>query len=263
MKYFVLIALLTLSLGVYSQKKRDVPTKKGRLVWAEEFNYKGQPDSTKWGYEEGFVRNKESQYYTRARKENCYVEKGNLVIESKKEQYKDAQYTSASINTLGKKSFEGDIRIEVRAKLPSGKGIWPAIWMMGDNIRQVGWPKCVEFDIMEFVGHTPNVVHANLHWYDNISQKHAAKGAQTTRTDLHTNYHVYGLVRKGDQISVFVDDEYYFSMKAEASAYKDSFTSPLYLLLNTAVGGEWGGEIDDSIFPQKYYIDYVRVYKPE
>lgn len=260
-KSSLLLTLLGISSAAFSQPMQADGNIKGTLIWADEFNYMGLPDSTKWDYEEGYVRNKESQYYTRGRLENCYVKNGSLVIASKKEEYKGAQYTSASINTLGKQSFEGDMRVEIRAKLPSGKGIWPALWMMGDNIKQVGWPKCVEFDIMEFVGHTPNTVHANLHWYDMVTGKHAAKGAQTIRTDLHKKYHVYGLERKGDQISIFIDDEYYFTMNAADSAFKDSFTNPLYLLINTAVGGEWGGEIDDKIFPQKYYIDFVRVYK--
>lgn len=261
--YFITAILLTLSASAMSQSKSTTAHKKGKMIWAEEFNYKGLPDPAKWGYEEGFVRNNEKQYYAAVRQENSYVQGGNLVIESRKEQYKTANYTSASINTLGKQSFAGDIRVEVRAKLPSGKGIWPAIWMMGDNVNQIGWPKCGEFDIMEFVGHTPGVIHANIHWFDTPSGKKVSKGGQIKRTDLHKAFHVYGLERKGDSISIFLDDEYYFTLKADAGVYKDSFSSPLYLLLNTAIGGDWGGEIDDSIFPQKYYVDYVRVYKLE
>jgi beta-glucanase (GH16 family) len=259
-KFNYLMAFLAFGFTVTAQTKSN-NVAKGTIVWADEFNYKGLPDPKKWSYEEGFIRNREKQYYTRARAENSYVKDGSLIITSLKEKYRDAEYTSASINTLGKQSFAGDIRVEVRAKLPSGKGIWPAIWMMGDNVQQVGWPKCAEFDIMEFVGHTPNTVHANLHWYDTLTSGHAAKGAQTTRQDLHTAFHTYGLERKGDSIRIFVDDEYFFSMKGADNALKSSFTDPLYLLLNTAVGGEWGGDIDDTIFPQRYFIDYVRVFR--
>lgn len=239
-------------------------TTKKTLIWSDEFNKNGLPDATKWGYEEGFIRNRESQYYTRARLENCYVKDGNLIIASLKEKYKDAEYTSASINTLGKQHFEGDFRVEIRAKIPSGKGIWPALWMMGANINQVGWPKCFEFDIMEFVGKEPNVIHGTFHWWESDtdqSKQHKSKGSRLTFNDLHEKYHIYGLERKGDSAKVFVDDKLLFSMAAPANAYKDSFSSPVYLLMNTAIGGEWGGEIDDSIFPQKFYIDYVRVFK--
>lgn len=236
------------------------------LVWRDEFKGKGLPDSTKWGYEEGFIRNRESQYYTRARLENCYVKDGKLVLESLKEKYKNAGYTSASINTLGKQHFEGDFRIEIRAKIPFGKGIWPALWMMGSNVNQVGWPKCFEFDIMEFVGKEPGTIHGTFHWWEPDNDKakqHKSKGSKIMIDDLHKKYHVYGLERNGDTATVFVDGKVFFSMSAPVNAYKDSFTSPVYLLMNTAVGGEWGGPVDDSIFPQKFFVDYVRVFKLE
>lgn len=263
--YLLIAGLMTTAvLPSIAQTNITPSTKKKVLIWKEEFNYKGLPDSTKWDYETGFVRNKEKQYYTKARIENAYVTKGNLVIESKREKYKDADYTSASINTLGKQHFSGDFRIEIRAKLPFGKGIWPALWMMGSNRPQVGWPKCVEFDIMEFVGHTPNTVYGTLHWWDSEAVKpntHKSKGNNVKLDDIHEKYHVYGLEREGDKVTVFIDNNYYFSMSAPATAYKDSFTSPVYLLINTAIGGTWGGNIDDSIFPQKFYVDYVRVFQ--
>jgi beta-glucanase (GH16 family) len=220
--------------------------------------------TTKWGYEEGLLRNNEKQYYTKDRIENCYEENGNLVIESKKENYKDASYTSASINTLGKYSFTGNIRVEVRAKIPDGKGIWPAIWMLGTNIPTVGWPRCGEIDIMEYVGHSPDIVWGTLHWWDSTSteaNKHLSKQGKLFFDDLHTHYHVYGMERKGRRIQLFVDDNYYFELTVPSTAYPGSFTGPLYLLLNTAIGGSWGGPVDDSIFPQKFYVDYVRVYR--
>lgn len=192
------------------------------------------------------------------------MQDGYLVIESRKENYDSAGYTSASINTLEKKAFAGDFRIEVRAKLPSGKGIWLAIWMMGTNRKQVGWPRCSELDIMEFVGHTPNTVWGTLHWLDSTASNNRndlSKGSKLLVADLHTNFHVYGLERKGVSIQLFVDSTYYFQFTVPATAYPGSFTGPVYLLLNMAVGGGWGGEIDDAIFPQNFYVDYVRVYK--
>ncbi len=238
--------------------------KKGKLIWKEEFNGKGLPDATKWGYEEGFVRNKEMQFYTKARLANCYQENGNLVIKSIKEKYDTAEYTSASINTFGKYSFTGDIRIEVKAKLPAGQGIWPAIWMMGTNRTQVGWPRCSEIDILEFVGNTPKTVFGTLHWWDSTAtadRSHFSKGNKLLFDDLHSSFHVYGMERKGNRIQLFVDEQIYFSTTVSPTSYPDSFTGPLYLLINTALGGSWGGQIDDAIFPQKFYLDYVRAYK--
>lgn len=263
----ILLLLFAVLLSCLAKAQQPALTslgKKGKMLWHDEFNDKGLPDAEKWGYEEGFVRNKERQYYTKARIENCYQADGNLVIESRKEKYDTAEYSSASINTQGKYSFEGDVRIEVRAKLPAGKGIWPAIWMMGTNRTQVGWPRCSEIDIMEFVGQTPGTVWGTLHWWDSAAsdnKKHLSKGNKLLFDDLHINYHVYGVERKGNQIQLFVDDVIYFSYSAPPTAYPQTFVGPLYLLINTAIGGGWGGDIDDSIFPQKFYVDYVRAYK--
>ena len=244
--------------NVAIEKKQDV------LLWADEFNGTGLPDPSKWGYEGGFIRNSEKQYYTLKRTQNVRQEGGYLVIESLKEDFQGADYTSASINTLDKISFDGDIRVEVSAKLPDGKGIWPAIWMMGINIKQVGWPQCSELDIMEFVGKTPDKVFGTLHWKDSTStgpNMRKSIGNNLIVTDLHTTFHVYSLERKGNTISLFIDGKNYLTFSTPATAYPKTFTGPLYLLLNTAVGGSAGGAIDDSIFPQKFIIDYVRVYK--
>jgi len=267
MKRFRLIPMVLVMMMIINcvnAQKVATEKSKGALIWADEFNGTGLPDPSKWGYEVGFVRNNEKQYYTLERTKNVRREDGNLVIESLKEDFQGANYTSGSINTLDKKSFEGDIRVEVRAKLPQGKGIWPAIWMMGANIKQVGWPKCGELDIMEFVGHTPGKVFGTLHWWDSSpakEDKHLSKGNNLMVSDLHTTFHVFSLERKGKTISLFIDGKNLLTFAAPATAYENTFTGPLYLLLNTAIGGSWGGEIDDSIFPQKYLIDYVRVYK--
>jgi len=128
-----------------------------KLVWSDEFDRPGLPDPAKWGYEKGFVRNQEKQYYTEARKENARVEGGMLIIESRREEYRNAHYTSASLTTQGTASWTYG-RMEMRAKLPTGRGIWPAFWMLGINESQVGWPACGEIDIMELVGFHPEVV---------------------------------------------------------------------------------------------------------
>ena len=166
---FTLITLIAVASGVAAAERK--------LVWSDEFNYQGLPDPAKWGYETGFVRNHESQYYTKERKENARVENGHLVIECRKEQFTPANhvpvnYTAASLITQNKASWQYG-RIEVRAKLPHGKGVWPAIWMLGTNITQVGWPRCGEIDIMEFIGKEPKNIFGTLHFsVDGLSLIH-------------------------------------------------------------------------------------------
>jgi beta-glucanase (GH16 family) len=238
-------------------------TKKYALIWSEEFNYGGLPDSTKWSYETGYLRNNEKQYYTYKRSENARVEDGMLVIESRKENWKGFAYTSASINTLGKDSFPVNSRMEIRAKMPKGKGIWPALWMMGTDIKTVHWPACGEIDIMEYLGRTPGVIYGTFHWQDasrSDSALHRFKGDSTRFNDASENFHVYGVERTADKLSFFVDDKYFFDFKTDSTVKKDLFQHPYFLLINTAVGGDWGGDVDSTIFPQKYYIDWVRVF---
>jgi beta-glucanase (GH16 family) len=238
-------------------------TKKYTLVWSEEFNYTGLPDSTKWSYETGYLRNNEKQYYTYKRSENARVEDGMLVIESRKENWKGFAYTSASINTLGKDSFPVNSRIEIRAKLPKGRGIWPALWMMGTDINKVDWPSCGEIDIMEYLGRTPGVIYGTFHWQDasrSDSAIHRQKGDSTRINDASDNFHVYGLERTADKLSFFVDDKYFFDFKPDSAVKKDLLQHRYYLLINMAVGGDWGGDVDSTIFPQKYYVDWVRVF---
>lgn len=237
-----------------------------KLVWAEEFNVDGLPDPTTWGYEVGLIRNQEAQYYTAGRSENARVEGGCLVIESRKEDYAGATYTSASINTLGQREFSYG-RIEVRAKIPTGVGSWPAIWMMGTDIAQSGWPECGEVDIMENVGYEPDTIYATVHSPGSVHDPgRVDKGGQITVPTPYAGFHVYALEWRPDCLDFFVDGHRYFSY-AKDSRYPDywRFGKPFYLLLNTAIGGTWGGQqgIDDRIFPLRYFIDYVRYYQWE
>jgi beta-glucanase (GH16 family) len=255
-----------------------------KLVWSDEFNYQGLPDPNKWGCEEGFVRNEEQQYYTHARMENARVEirhtnggqEGVLVIEGRKEKFKNpkynpqrskdwrnreyAEYTSASLITLNKASWQYG-RVEVRAKLPQGQGVWPAIWMMGTNIGQVGWPACGEIDIMEFVGHTPNTVYANIHY--SKDGRHKSGGGKIDANQPFGNFHIYAIEWYPDRMEYFFDDNKYFTydLKQADEKGENPFRKPQYLLMNLALGGDWGGKIDDNILPQQYLIDYVRVYQ--
>ncbi|MDP6636369.1 MAG: DUF1080 domain-containing protein [Phycisphaerae bacterium] len=247
-----------------------------KLVWSDEFDYEGLPDKKKWGYEEGFVRNRELQYYTRARKENARVENGVLVIEGRKEKFRNPKYksgskrwseqrqfascTTASLITLNKAHWKYG-RIEVRAKLPRGKGVWPAIWTLGTNRTSIGWPRCGEIDIMEFVGKDPNRVHANAHYA--VDGKRRSNGGKLKTDKPYEDFHIYAIEWSPDRMDFFFDKtKYHTFIIDKAGKGKDNpFRKPHYLLMNLALGGSWGGPLDDTVLPQKYLIDYVRVYE--
>jgi len=245
-----------------------------KLVWSDEFDYEGLPDPKKWDYEEGFVRNNEMQYYTRARLQNARVENGVLVIEGLKEPFRNlryksgskawqeqpefASYTAASLITLNKSSFQYG-RIEVKAKLPQGKGVWPAIWMLGTNMSDVGWPRCGEIDIMEFVGKDPNRIHGTVHYA--IDGRHGADGGKLKTDKSFSGFHVYAIEWFEDRIDFFFDQTQYHTFIVDKAGADNPFCKPQYLLVNLALGGSWGGDIDDEILPQKFLIDYVRVYE--
>lgn len=257
---------------------QDTP-KAWKLVWQEEFDYTGLPDPAKWSYEVGHVRNQEQQYYTSARKENIWVENGVLTITGRKEKYpnqfyipgskdwktKDslASYTSASINTLGKAGWKYG-RIEVRAKIAHGPGIWPAIWMKGTNNLEVKWPKCGEIDIMEFVGNHPSDIYGTLHFLKPGTDQLISNGGITKAEKPFDDFHIYAIEWDKDRIDLFYDDINYHSVRlddAGDSSQDNPFRKPFYLLLNLALGANWPGPIDDKVLPQKYWIDYVRVYE--
>ncbi|MEJ2647830.1 MAG: glycoside hydrolase family 16 protein [Sedimentisphaerales bacterium] len=270
--FYIIIVLILLS---------SVNASQWKLTFSDEFDYTGLPDPNKWGYEKGFIRNNESQYYTDARKENARIEDGMLIIEAIKEKYPNpsydpnsqnrrgrrtpafAEYTSASLVTLGRESFLYG-RIEVRAKVPTGRGTWPAIWMLGTNIRQAGWPACGEIDIMENVGFDPNNIHGNIHTQAYNHTRGTNKGATVKINEPYDSFHTYAIEWFEDHIDFFIDDNKYFTFKNEGTGNAVwPYDKPFYLILNLAIGGDWGGQkgIDDTIFPQKYYIDYVRGYE--
>jgi beta-glucanase (GH16 family) len=246
----------------------SLPAAAWKLVWSDEFNYQGLPDTNKWDYEEGFIRNHESQYYTRARLENARVENGNLVIECRKEHFTPAnhapvEYTSASLITRNRASWQYG-RIEVRAKLPQGLGVWPAIWMLGTNEVVKGWPACGEIDIMEFLGRDTNGIHGTAHFA--MAGKHQSSGHRLEADKPADNFHVYAIEWNSKQIDFYYDTNKYHTVMIDQATTKDGynpFRAPQYLILNFALGGGWGGTIDNSALPQKYLIDYVRVYQTE
>jgi len=244
-----------------------VHAEKWKLVWSDEFNYTGLPDETKWDYEEGFMRNNERQYYTRARLENARVERGMLILECRKEHFTPenhipVEYTAASLDTRLTADWKFG-RIEARAKLPQGKGVWPAIWTLGTNISSVGWPACGEIDIMEFIGRDPNHIHGTLHYA--VDGKHQSDGGELETPRPYDGFHIYAVEWSPEQIDFFFDSKKYHTVLIDKAGKGDAnaFRAPHFLRINFALGGDWGGAIDDKALPQKFLIDYVRVYRAE
>lgn len=235
-----------------------------KLVWSDEFNKKGLPDSNKWDYDIGGHGwgNNELQYYTALKMKNARVEKGMLIIEAHKENIENKAYSSARLVTRGKASWNKGM-IEVRAKLPSGLGTWPAIWMLGDT-KPLQWPEDGEIDIMEHVGYDQGRVHGTIHCkkYNHIIG--TQKASQVILNDCSDNFHTYQLVWDQDSLKIGVDGNYYFQFTNERSGYEAwPFNNKMYLLLNLAVGGNWGGSkgVAEDIWPRRMEVDFVRVYQ--
>ncbi|MGB9858253.1 MAG: carbohydrate binding domain-containing protein [Dictyoglomaceae bacterium] len=240
-----------------------------QVVWQEDFN---TIDTNIWSFEIGNGHangipgwgNGELEYY---KQENAYVDNGVLVIEAKQEsvtdQYGSYNYTSARMKTQGKFNVKFG-RIEFRAKLPKGKGIWPALWLLGEDITTVGWPNCGEIDVMELLGHEPNKVYGTVHGpgYSGAS----GKGSNYTLPsgDFSQDFHIFAIEWDPIGISWYVDDQKFFTItRPEIELYGNwVFDHPFFIILNSAVGGYWPGYPDSTtVFPQKMYVDYIKVYK--
>ncbi|HKK42479.1 MAG TPA: glycoside hydrolase family 16 protein [Bacteroidales bacterium] len=238
-----------------------IPTEKSqtdwKLVWSDEFNYSGLPNASDWTNEVGFIRNHELQYYTENSIDNSVVKGGNLLIIGRKENYKGAGYTSASLVTDGKHSWKYG-KIEARIKLPQGQGIWPAFWMLGQDIHKVGWPACGEIDIMEHINNE-DLLHGTLHW--DKDGKHMSSGGSTPCNV--SDYHVYGIEWDKNAIKFMFDGKEYREVNiSDKSESMEEFHKPQYIILNLAIGGDWPGNPDaTSSFPDTVYVDYVRVYQ--
>ena len=238
------------------------------LKWSDEFNYEGVPDPAKWSYEEGLVRNEEAQYYTKEREKNVRVENGCLVIEAHKEKYGNMEYTSGSIHTNDKLEFSGG-RIEARVKVPAGKGTWPAIWTLGHKWPDQPHPACGEIDILEYVGYMPKEFFVNVHTpADCQKERHSVNvyGTASYVENAAEDFHIFALEWYEDCLKFFVDEKCTYEYHKDPQRpdhWRFDFDNPQFLILNLAIGGVWGGEqgIDDSIFPVKYYVDWVRYYK--
>ncbi len=232
------------------------------LVWEDQFDGQGLPDPSRWDYEVGLIRNNERQYYTRGRSANARVQDGTLVIEAHKEAYEGAGYTSASLTSRANWTYG---RIEVRAMLPKGRGTWPAIWTLGANIRDVGWPMCGEIDIMEHVGFpaNTNITSGALHG-PGYSGGGNIGGQLVQSQAVNLNYHVYAIEWSPDDVKWFVDSNNFLTVTRDQVQTRGQwvYDHPFFILLNVAVGGAWPGYPDGtSQFPQRMYVDYVRVYQ--
>jgi len=233
-----------------------------QLVWSDEFNYTGSPDSQKWSFETGAGGwgNNELQYYT-DRLSNAEVKNGNLVITARKESYQGSDYTSARLITYNTGGYWTYGRIEARMKLPYGQGIWPAFWMLGKSFFEgTSWPACGELDIMEMIGggDNDNTVYGTAHWYNNGN---ADYGLSYTNPDKLANaFHVYAIEWDSQSIKWYFDDNLYCTLDITPASLS-AFHNPFFIILNIAVGGNWPGNPDaTTVFPQTMEVDYVRVY---
>lgn len=233
-------------------------------LWHDEFD---SIDTTTWTFETGASGwgNNEWQYYT-ARSENAFAQDGILHIRANKEDYEGAKYTSARMITKGKFSFTYGT-VEARIALPVGKGIWPAFWMLGENIDAVSWPACGEIDIIEAVN-SENVVYGTNHWQAGGNQADYGNNTRDyygTSKELDiTQFHNYKMVWNEKLIAMYVDDFKYQEIAIEnAKDGLEAFHKPQFFILNVAVAGNWPGfEVDDSQFPNEMLVDYIRVSQP-
>lgn len=232
------------------------------LAWSDEFNYAGRPDSDKWRVDVGPPRNSEIGYFTN-RTKNVRIEGGSLVIEAHRENYSTFKYTTGSVSTRGKKNFKYG-RFEVRAKMPYGKGSHIGIWMLGENYYKVGWPRCGEIDIAEYVGRLPHTIHLYNHHATAANPTVDVKTWVGKFAVLHpyNGFHIYAIEWDETQIKYFIDNKQVATFNLDKAGtgpdnpYRKDFN--LYLTYDL---GDWGWEVDNSKLPSKLQIDYVRVYQ--
>jgi beta-glucanase (GH16 family) len=232
------------------------------LVWADEFNGNAL-NLQDWTYEVGRGSNgwgnNELQYYTAG--ENAKMENGLLTIEARKDI--DRNYTSTRMKTQDKRTFTYG-RVDIRAKTPKGQGIWPALWMLGNDIPTVGWPACGEIDIMEIVGHEPQKTHGTAHWGRDFSQhKYKGNSYSLQKEDFSDRFHVFSIYWEVNAIYWYVDDVLFYTItSSDMEGQPYPFDKPFFFLFNIAVGGNWPKNPDSTtIFPEQMIVDYVRVFQ--
>jgi beta-glucanase (GH16 family) len=240
-----------------------------QLVWSDEFDGNGLPDTTKWGYDLGDGcpncgwGNNELQYYTANRTENARRKDGLLVITARKEAMGTKTYTSARMVTKNKGDWKYG-RVEVRAKLPVGRGVWPAIWMLPTDWKYGGWPRSGEIDIMENVGYLPDSLFGTVHIKSFNHLNGTQKSGALLNKSLSSDFHTYRLDWNAEYMDFFFDGKSYFRFTNNHSGVDAwPFDQRFHLVLNLAVGGNWGGKmgVDEQIWPQEMQVDWVRVYQ--
>ncbi len=243
---------------------------KWELVWSDEFENAGLPDSTKWSYNIGNWGwgNNELQYYTSDKLENAKIEDGNLVITAIKD-LKDSTWTSARLTTQGKVAFKYG-KIEFRAKVPVVRGTWAAGWLLGDAYRdEISWPYCGEIDVLECVGYEINdttekgINHATCHTRAYYFKQNNQIGSEIELDSMHSKFHTYSVEWYPNEIKGFVDGIHYYTYDKNANDQEWPFHQSQNIILNLAIGGGWGGlkGVDQSMISQQYTIDYVRVFE--
>ena len=232
--------------------------KKWKLFFYENFE-----DLNNWNFDIGsglknLWGNHEKEFYTN-REENIFIKNNKLYIIAKQEKYEDCNYTSARITTKDKKYFKYGY-IEINAKLPSGKGSWPALWMMGQNDV---WPDCGEIDIMEHIGKNQNTIYHTIHSKNHICKPYFSFSEKIS--DVSTNFHKYGLLWKENYIEFFVDNISQGKIVNDKYSQKEDwpFNNYFYFIINSAVGGDWPGEIDDNDLPFVFVIDYIKIWQEQ
>jgi len=236
----------------------DEPVSYDSLVWSDEFNDKVGLNLQIWTCEIGNGTNgwgnNELQYYT-DRSENISVDTGYLRITAKRENYEGYEFTSSRIITSNKYEFTYG-KIVIRAKLPKGTGTWPALWMLGENISSIGWPACGEIDIMEHVGKDQNRIHGSLH--NAVYYGGNSKSGNTYINGVSDEFHEYIAVWAPKYIAFYVDSRQYYYYTVQTG---DPYDSPFFFIMNIAMGGNWGGDVDPEFTESSMFVDYIRVYK--
>jgi beta-glucanase (GH16 family) len=235
------------------------------LVWHDEFDG-NTLDMNNWNQEIGNGTNgwgnNELEFYTNSSK-NVFVSNGNLIIEARKQPINGFDYSSGRITTQNKKAFTFG-RIDIRAKLPVDKGIWPALWMLGTNITTVPWPACGEMDIMELIGTYPGRIYGTMHWKP-VTGTNTSKGTDYNLAsgNFSQQFHVFSIIWAQDTIKWLVDDQLFLTAtKADVGAANYPFNAPGFFIFNVAVGGNWPGPPDSGTpFPQRMFVDYIRVFQ--
>lgn len=275
MKKLIFCGMLLLSVMAFCAP----PAGEWKLIWSDEFDKDGKPDPAKWRPEEtGFLRNKEEQWYTDS-PENTFVKNGCLHLVAKKVDLPNPWYkpdsknwkfsrkritlTSGALITKDLFSFQYGY-VEMRAKVPAGKGVWPAFWTIGTDLRKGGWPWLGEIDILEYLGRDPGKswFQSAVHWKDGEG-KYQQKNRKVLNVDLSKDFHIYAMEWDKEKMLFSVDGKKHMAFLIEPCQIGDfnAFRAPHFLLLNLAIGGTLGGSVDPNIFPAEYLIDYVRVYQ--